>query len=326
MRTIPGNPELIDVRKIWDQGAHNAFTDLIRFRDTWYCCFREGASHISRDGGIRLLASSDGRQWESAAFLTSPWPQFSDARDPKLLIAPDGQLMVSAAAWHREYEHAAEKFVMLAWFSSDGRQWPAALRVGDPNIWLWRLRRQEDMVYTVGYNTQYTGTPFLRLYKSTDAKVFEVICPALYQDGEYPGESDLVFLPDGTCVCLARRNLLGGEHGWTGQAILGRAAPPYRDWNWTMLASSFASPVLLRLPDGRLLAAGRAHHGPGWGDQHLALCELNLDECRLEERLRFPSGGDSCYPGMVWHAEKLWISYYSSHEGRSSIYLAQVKV
>jgi len=26
-------PEIVSVKKIWDQGPHNAFTDLIRFQD-----------------------------------------------------------------------------------------------------------------------------------------------------------------------------------------------------------------------------------------------------------------------------------------------------
>ena len=38
------------------------------------------------------------------------------------------------------------------------------------------------------------------------------------------------------------------------------------------------------------------------------------------------SGGDTSYAGLVWHDEVLWISYYSSHEGKTSIYLAKVKI
>ena len=48
--------ELVEVRKIWDQGNHNAFTDLIRFRDRWWCCFREGAGHVP----ARLAACQKG--------------------------------------------------------------------------------------------------------------------------------------------------------------------------------------------------------------------------------------------------------------------------
>ena len=45
-----------------------------------------------------------------------------------------------------------------------------------------------------------------------------------------------------------------------------------------------------------------------------------------EPRLTLPSGGDTSYAGMVWHADLLWVSYYSSHEGKTSIYLARVKL
>ena len=42
--------------------------------------------------------------------------------------------------------------------------------------------------------------------------------------------------------------------------------------------------------------------------------------------LALPSGGDCSYPGMVWHDGMLWVSYYSSHEGQTSIYLAKIAI
>jgi hypothetical protein len=41
---------------------------------------------------------------------------------------------------------------------------------------------------------------------------------------------------------------------------------------------------------------------------------------------RLPSGGDTSYAGMVIHDGLLWLSYYSSHQGKTSIYLARLKV
>ena len=38
------------------------------------------------------------------------------------------------------------------------------------------------------------------------------------------------------------------------------------------------------------------------------------------------SGGDTSYPGLVWHDGLLWMSYYSSHEGKTSIYLARIRL
>ena len=42
--------------------------------------------------------------------------------------------------------------------------------------------------------------------------------------------------------------------------------------------------------------------------------------------LELPSGGDTSYPGLVWYDGILWVSYYSSHEGKTSIYLAKLTV
>ena len=64
-------PVLVDVERIWNEAPHNAFTDLVRFKDRWYCVFREGKGHVSPDGALRVLTSANGKQWESAALLTS---------------------------------------------------------------------------------------------------------------------------------------------------------------------------------------------------------------------------------------------------------------
>jgi hypothetical protein len=52
------------------------------------------------------------------------------------------------------------------------------------------------------------------------------------------------------------------------------------------------------------------------------VCEIEPNTGRMTEMLTLPSGGDTSYAGMVWHENQLWISYYSSHGNKSSIYLA----
>src|SRR4029450_1004926 len=86
-------PELVSVEKIWDRGAHNAFTDLIRWRDKWYCTFREADAHVGGDGKLRVLESAGGEKWESVALLGE---RGIDLRDPKLSVTPDGRLMIVA--------------------------------------------------------------------------------------------------------------------------------------------------------------------------------------------------------------------------------------
>ena len=46
----------------------------------------------------------------------------------------------------------------------------------------------------------------------------------------------------------------------------------------------------------------------------------------FEPIFSLPSGGDNSYAGMVWHDDLLWMSYYSSHEEKTSIYLAKLKL
>ena len=42
---------LLDVRKIWSEAPHNAFTDLVRFKDVFYLAFREGSTHTVPPAG-----------------------------------------------------------------------------------------------------------------------------------------------------------------------------------------------------------------------------------------------------------------------------------
>lgn len=55
---------ILEVKKIWDRVPHNAFTDLIRHENLWYCAFREGENHVSDDGKFRVIRSADGETWQ----------------------------------------------------------------------------------------------------------------------------------------------------------------------------------------------------------------------------------------------------------------------
>src|SRR6187431_187873 len=47
---------------------------------------------------------------------------------------------------------------------------------------------------------------------------------------------------------------------------------------------------------------------------------------KYDPALTFPSGGDTSYAGLVWHNGELWMSYYSTHDKKSSVYIAKVRV
>jgi hypothetical protein len=300
---------LVDARKIWDQAPHNAFTDLIRYRGRWYCAFREGQGHVSADGALRILTSRDGNTWESAALLRAP---NADLRDPKLAVTPDGRLMVTTAG--ALHQPAAAHHQSMAWFSRDARTWTEPVPIGDPDQWLWRVTWNRGAAYSASYST--VPPAFLRLYTSQDGRTFTTLVDKLFEAGR-PTEASLLFLKDGTALCLLRRDEKGND-----TAQLGASRPPYRDWSWKDLGVRFGGPQLIASAKGDILAAGRLYDGR----VRTALCRLDRNAGTLAEILTLPSSGDTSYPGLVWHQNLLWISYYSSHEGKTSIYLARVKL
>ncbi len=290
------------VSKIWDGGAHNAFTDLIRYRGTWICAFREGAGHVSPDGKIRVLESRDGARWRPAALLSSE----ADLRDPKISITPAGHLMLTAASVVRGETNRLET---LAWTSRDGRNWGPPWTIGERGVWLWRVTWHKRRAYGVGY-----GGGSVRLYKSADGKQFETLIPKLFDEGR-PSEATLLFRRDDSALCLLRRDARGAD------ALLGTARPPYTEWQWNGLGVPVGGPNLIALPGGRLIGGGRLYDGR----VRTALFGVDANAGTLKELVALPSGGDTSYPGLVLHGSDLFVSYYSSHEGKTSIYFAKVR-
>ena len=304
-------PTLVKVSRIWDGGAHNAFTDLIRFRDRWYCTFREGDDHVGGDGRIRVLTSADGEAWTSAALIGETG---IDLRDPKLSIMPGGRLMMVAGGSVYEGKRYLGRQPRVM-FSPDGSTWSSPQRVLSEGDWLWRVTWHEGRAYGVTYKTSSTAANewTATLVSSRDGRTFDEVTTFAVPDR--PNETTLRFMPDGEMVALVRRE--AGNH----LAWLGRSRAPYTTWTWRETPHQIGGPNFLRLPDGDLWASGRSY--PGGPKTVVARLTLQGDYAPV---LTLPSGGDTSYAGMVWHDDLLWVSYYASHGGKAAIYLARVKV
>jgi len=302
---------LVESKRIWDEAPHNAFTDLLRFNDRWYCVFREGSAHVSPDGAIRVITSTGGANWESIALITS---SKYDLRDAKLRPTPNGRLMLNGAGMIAD---AKIRYYSMSWFSDDGgHTWDTGHQIGDPGFWLWRAQWYDNHVYSIGYSTERERTERkTRLYRSADGKTFATHVEQLTAPAGC-GEDTILFLEDDTALCLLRHE--------TGNKLaqLGKSAPPYTDWTWQDLNMRIGGPNMIQFPDGRILAATRLYDKRA----RTSLSWLDPDAGTLTEALTLPSGGDTSYPGLVLHDGMLWVSYYSSHEDRTSIYLAKVRV
>ena len=309
----PPKPVLKSVRKIWDVAPHSAFTDLIRFREQMFCTFREGAGHVSPDGNIRILVSSDGERWESSALLTEAGV---DLRDPKLSMTPDGDLMLTAG-WTQSPPDRKKSFRSCVAFSKDGSTWSPIHRVLDNGVldegpWLWRLTWHKGSGYGIAYDTaagERAGAS--HLFHTRDARTYD----KLTTFSHYPGltEATLRFDAEGTAYCVHRRD------AGTRSALLGTSQPPYTTWNWKDTGFYFGGPNFVS-HNGTWWAAGRWRVGPA----KTVLARVDWHRGTLEPALQLPSGGDTSYPGLLSEGGDLWMSYYASHEGKTAIYLARI--
>jgi len=301
-------PEILEVRKIWDRAPHNAFTDLVRFEDRWFCTFREGERHVhGQDGTIRVIASEDGENWVSAASLEQ---EGVDLRDPKLSITPDGRLMIVAGGSVYDGQTFVRRRPRVT-FSEDGLSWTPMQPVLADGDWLWRITWHEGQAYGVSYNVDSEDWS-LTLYSGGDGISYEPV--TTFEIPGRPNETTLRFLPSGEMIAFVRREA-DSSSSWIGSSL-----PPYADWTWHETSHRVGGPNFIVLPDGRMWATGRAY----LDDNKTVLARFGKDT--YEPVLTLPSGGDTSYPGLVWHDGILWMSYYSSHEGKTSIYLATIRL
>lgn len=315
-------PKLISVKKIWQEAQFNAFTDLIFFKDYWYCVFRESDAHQDgKCGTIRIIESQDTVSWKSVAFFRETE---IDLRDPKLSETPDGRLMLLVGGTTYEKQKGKKDRYITRQprvaFSLDGNEWTPLQTILEPHEWLWRVTWHQNKAYGVSYrpfNPNYIKRKWIiTLFESSDGIHYKKILQ--WPITHHPNETTLRFLPSGEMVALVRR-----EQRWRAGAYIGISKPPYQKWKWQETKLYFGGPNFLVLPDQTMIAGGRLLLKSPYGLQiKTILADMNLK--KLTPTLVLPSGGDTSYPGMVYKQGCLWISYYSSHEEKTAIYLAKV--
>ena len=304
--------ELLSTEMIWDKGDHNAFTDLIRYKGHWFCTFRESEAHVGGDGKIRVLESKDGKKWDSAALIAEVG---TDLRDPKLSIARDGRLMIVAGGSIYGGTRLLKGRQPRVMFSTDAKQWTAPRRILSEGDWLWRVTWSKGRAYGVSYTIPADKQNWIvTLFDSPDGITWSKLTQ-LDVPGK-PNETTVRFLKNGDMMALVRCEAPENN------ARIGVSKAPYTQWTWTTANHAIGGPNFIQLPDGRLIASGRDYREKPIYYTGVGFLSA-VDGYKPE--LRLPSGGDTSYAGMVWHKGLLWMTYYSSHEGKGKIYLSKVK-
>lgn len=310
---------LIDVQRIWNAAPHNAFTDLIRWNDKFYCAFRTGTGHVpgatGEDGKIQVIVSEDGIKWSAAATIVEAG---IDLRDPKLSITPSGRLMLLMGGSNYDGTKLIDRTCRVAFLQTGANKFSPIQKVkidpeiSDPSDWLWRVTWHKGAGYGIVY--QPGATPWgLQLVKTSDGVNYDHV-KTLQVKGK-PNESTIRFDAKDEMIVVVRNE--GPER----IGHLGRSQPPYSSWNWKPIKQRLGGPDLIQLPDNSWLLGTRAYGKSAT----TVLGKLDLNG-NFEKLITFPSGGDTSYPGMLIFQDEVWFCYYSSHEVRTSIYLSRIKV
>jgi hypothetical protein len=314
----PEQQFVVSIERIWDLSGHSAFTDIIEFGDYLYCSFREGSGHIpGLNGVVRVIRSQDGANWQSVACLAE---EHVDLRDPKLSITPDGRLMVNCGA---SYYHGSKRLKIesrVVFSSPAGSSLGPPLKVVFPSDivtggdWLWRVTWHKGVAW--GCVTQVQDKQRgVRLIRSDDGIHYQAVAKL---EVEGANETTVRFLPDETLVAMIRREAKPPF------GFVGTARPPYRDWTYKTSNKRYGGPNFVQLPGGTWLAGSRNYEPKS----QTQLWWMDITSGQFRDVLTLPSGGDNSYPGFAIDqpGNRLYVSYYSSHEGKAAIYLATLRL
>ncbi len=309
----------IIVSKIWDQEKHNAFPDLYKFKGKMYCVFREGASHVDNNntGKVRVIRSKDGVQWETIALFSMDG---IDVREARLSETPDGNLMaiLAAGVWRDGKYLTLAPYVSYSDKKGNTFGELQSVSINDgatPALdWIWRITWHKGVGYGVMYRLRgYNDAWEAHLLKTKDGKNYELV-KQLDIDGN-PNESTIRFGENDEMFIVVRREA-GDKNG-----VLARSSFPYTQWSQKPINFQLGGPNFLFLNNKSQIVLGSRFRENKTASTRLFVMDLNA---KILKTITLPSGGDTSYPGMVIEKNKLWVAYYSSHEGKSNIYLAQV--
>ncbi len=305
------------IERIWDAAPHNAFTDLVRYGDKYYCAFREATGHIPEkdntgNGCIRLLVSENGEKWTSYHLFSKTG---YDLRDPKLTVTPDNRLMIltGGSVYDKCVLQNRQPFVIF--MDKKGNFTDITPIEIDPQIatsndWLWRVTWHKKTGYGTVYQMKEKEDWKLFLVKTTDGIRYELITQ-LNVAGK-PNEASIVIQKNKMHLIVRREG--ADLHGYIGESTY-----PFTQWEWHDLGIRFGGPELTRMPNGKLLLSTRSYYGKIY---RMSLYEINKNN-KPELLLDLPSEKDTGYPGILIRGKELWVSYNSGHEDKTAIYLAK---
>tara|TARA_R110002111_G_scaffold227346_1_gene288871 strand:+ start:142129 stop:143202 length:1074 start_codon:yes stop_codon:yes gene_type:complete len=336
---LPGSPALIagedaalpeveitNVRKVFDNGEHNAFTDMIEFQGKYYLTFRTcpGGHMLFPTSRILVLQSDDAKTWKQVEEFSVPR---RDVRDPHFLIFKD-KLFIYTGTWYcgdsAPKTRTINEHLGYAVWTADGTNWSKPIMLeGTYGHYIWRAAAYDGKAYLCGRRIHHfekddQGRELIEtaILESDDGLVWKTASLFNERQGD---ETAFLFEKNGDLLAIGRS---GSNSAW-----VMRSHPPFEKWDRKQLDRYIGGPLLAKwgkhyLVGGRQRKDGKYVTSLYW-----------FQDDQLHEFASLPSGGDNSYPGFLQlEPDHGLISYYSSHEkdeqGKpiTAIYLADLKL
>ncbi len=331
LRAEPPQVSVSNIRRVFHNDEHNAFTDLCRFRQHLYLTFRScpDGHMVNPTASIIVLRSGDeGVTWQQVHHFSV---KDRDTRDPHFLVFKDRLFLYTGTWWSGKTTLPRDQYDMnrhlgYAVFSDDGTQWSdPTLLEGTFGHYIWRAASHDGKAFLCGRRKANFAVEVMGerghnqsiMLESDDGLIFR---HRAYLQETGGNETAFLFEQDGSVLALDRN--AGGN------SMLCSAKPPYTDWTRRPLDRFVGGPLLVKWGDNILI--GGRHQTK----ERSAITSLGwLINDKFHEFAELPSSGDNSYPGFVeLSPTKALISWYSSHEkddaGKTitAIYLAELSL
>ncbi len=293
-----------EVRCLVADGKHNAFTAMVRWHDAYWLAFRKAQSHNSADGDVIVLRSEDAVDWDETLRLDI----LPDDRDPQFL-ATDNRLLL--------YDPALKGSALTSYvtFTEDGKQWSEPQAVYEPTYILWKPVAHGGRFFATAHVKSRDGASRnVHLITSENGLDWKKV--SQIRGGNWESETTIHFVADDRIVAFLRQ-----KYG-SPQASLLYSTAPFAEWTERPAPQIHFSGHSAYTFNGvhyllsRTYQSGR--ESPG------TIIYTFGDDGQLAPYCRLPSGGDCSYPAAVQIGQQMLVSYYSTHEGSTNVYLARV--
>jgi len=289
------------VRLVAD-GKHNAFTALIQWKESYWLAFRKAPSHAYGEADIIVMNSTDTKNWKTVLTLNI----LPDDRDPQFVATKDRLFLYTPCLLR-------SKCTSFVSHTDDGKNWSKPQKVYEERYILWKPIVHEGTFWaTAHHKAEGKDGGKIRdvhLIRSKDGIEWEKV--STIRAGNWESETTIHFQPSGEIIAFLRQKYGGG-------GSFMEAKPPYTHWSERPSNVHLSGHAAYEF-DGVTYLFSRSYKGRSAGTTL-----YTYDGKKLVPYCEFPSGGDCSYPAAVRIGDEMLVSYYSTHEGTTDIYLARV--